>query len=599
MNPLIIASLTTPSAEEQRVRKFAEWMGVRTRPMLIHDKADPLRQLLDANVPKCCLAMSAETLATLYVSSGQSAHLRAFFEKECAALLVFHCGERPQHDTPLSWLTGGAIRRMAEGVDQKAMFQMPRAGQMFSRQLAGLTFAIGRRTSYPAFEPDACASGVEPIMLANHRPAFLCQTIGSCKLFLLAGSETPDIEEPLSPSKGIEQHYDQIIPFLIFLRSCFGDACWHAPKATARFIIDDPLLMDRYGLLDYKALLSSMFRIGYGTSIAFIPWNYRRTSRQWAANLLEKKANLSVCVHGCDHTNKEFDDLDPLILTDKARLALTRMEKHEERTRIPFERVMVFPQGRFSTSAISALRANDYLAAVNTSCFPTDYVQGDLKMGDFLRPAVTRFSGFPIFHRHYPQNPIDFAFDMFLGKPALLVEHHQYLGDGCAKLEEFVKELYQIEPELSWPSLSSQLAQSCMIRRRDCDSDHVHFFTKNFQLKNTFDERHHFLLEKDEPDISAIRAVLEDGEPVSFRSKGNLVQFEVEADANQTKEIEVQYHSQPRTQSTRPGVRYRASVFLRRELSEFRDKTLSKHPAMLRAGKRVAKTLKMTGDRGK
>ncbi len=598
MNPLIIASLTIPSAEEQRVRKFAEWMGVRTKSILIDDKADPLRQLLDVNVPGCCLAMSAETLAALYVSSTQPAHLRAFFEKECAALFIFHCGDIAQHDASLFWLTGGAIRRVAEGVDQKAVFQMPRAGQLFSRQLAGLSFSVSRRTSYPAFELDARPSDVVPIMLANHRPAFLCQTKGSCKIFLLAGSETPDIDEPLSRSNGIEEYYDQIIPFLIFLRSSFGDACWHAPRATARFIIDDPLLMDRYGLLDYKTLLSSMSRSGYGTSIAFIPWNYRRTSRMWAASLLEKKANLSICVHGCDHTNKEFAALDPIILEDKARLALARMEKHEERTRLPFERVMVFPQGRFSTSAISALHANDYLAAVNTSCFPTDYVTGGLKMADFLRPAVTRFSGFPIFQRHYPQNLIDFAFDIFLGKPALLVEHHQYLGDGCARLEEFVRELHKIEPGLSWPSLSSQLAESCMVRRRDRESDDVHFYTKNFRLKNSRDERHRFLLEKDEPDISAIRAVLEDGKSVPFWPKENLVRFEVEANANQTKEIEVQYHSQPRPKSVRPGVRYRASVFLRRELSEFRDKTLSKHPAMLRAGKKFAKSLKMTGDKG-
>jgi hypothetical protein len=599
MNPLIIALLAAPSAEEQRVRKFAEWMGVRTKSILIDDRADPLRQLLDVNAAGCCLAMSAETLACLYVSSKQPAHLRAFFEKECAALLVFHCGDRPQHDAPLSWLTRGAIRRMAEGVDQKAVFQMPRAGQMFSRQLAGLTFSIGRRTSYPAFEPDACASGVEPIMLANHRVAFLCQTIGSCRLFLLAGSETPAIEEPLSRGKGIEQYYDQIIPFLIFLRSCFGDACWHAPKATARFIIDDPLLMDRYGLLDYKALLSSMSRIGYGTSIAFIPWNYRRTSRQWAASLLEKKANLSVCVHGCDHTNKEFDDFDRVILEDKARLALARMEKHEERTGLPFERVMVFPQGRFSTSAISALRANDYLAAVNTSCFPTDYVPDGLKMGDFLRPAVTRFSGFPIFQRHYPQNPIDFAFDMFLGKPALLVEHHQYLGDGCEKLEEFVEGLHRIEPELSWPSLTTQLADSCMMKASSADSFEVKFFTRRFRLKNTQTNKCNYLLEKDEPDASVIRTIQIDGQSVPFRSTEDIIQLELELESGQTRQIEIVDHPRPDTPAKRLGVTYSFGVLFRRELSEFRDNTLSRHPTMLKATREVAKRMKMTGDRKK
>jgi hypothetical protein len=65
------------------------------------------------------------------------------------------------------------------------------------------------------------------------------------------------------------------------------------------------------------------------------------------------------------------------------------------------------------------LRASDYLAAVNTSCFPEDCAPDDLRLGDLLRPAITRFHGFPIFQRHYPKRGIDSACDLFLGKPAL------------------------------------------------------------------------------------------------------------------------------------------------------------------------------------
>ena len=602
MNPLIIASLGAPSTEERRVQKFAEWMGVQTRSIAVNAKADPVKQLLDGGAYRSSLAVTADTLSSMYKSASQPTHLRAFFEKDCSTLFVFRCGDTSRHGALLSWLTEGAIRGVdcvAEDADQNMSFQMPRAGQMFSRQLGGMSFSISRRVSQAFFELSAQGGETTPIMLVDHRPSFLSLKIGACNLFLFAESETPDIEEPLTRSKGIEEHYDQIIPFLIFLRFSFGETCWHAPESTARFIIDDPLLMDRYGLLHYSTLLSSMTRIGYGTSIAFIPWNYRRTSRQWAASLLEKKANLSVCVHGCDHTNKEFDALDPAILELKARVALSRMEKHEERTKLPFERIMVFPQGRFSTYAISALRSTNYLAAVNTSCFPTDYVPGSLTIADFLRPAVTRFYGFPIFQRHYPQNPIDFAFDMFLGKPALLVEHHQYLGDGCEELEKFVQELQKIEPELSWPPLSSQLTESCVTRSTGTDSFDVKIFTRRFRLKNARANKCAYQLEKDEPDASVIQSVQVDGEPVPFTSGEGIIRFEAAVEAGQARQIEIVDHARPNIPVKRSGVTYNFGVLFRRELSEFRDNTLSRHPAMLKVTREVARRMKMTGDRKK
>jgi hypothetical protein len=364
-------------------------------------------------------------------------------------------------------------------------------------------------------------------------------------------------------------------------------------------IIDDPLLGDRYGLLEYRALLNSIVQEKYGTSIAFIPWNYRRTDKEWVGQFLKEKANLSICVHGCDHSNREFEDLDLAVVMHKSRLALERMEKHEQRTEMPYERVMVFPQGRFSKAAIRALRANNYLAAANTSCFPVDYAPNELTVGDFLRPAIMRFDGFPIFQRRYPKRLIDFAFDIFLGKPALIVEHHQYFGDGCKALEEFIRNLHTIEPTLSWPTLSDQLLQSCMVRYDTSDSVNVRFFTKRFQMRDTHEEKRHFLLEKDEPDPTVVRSVLVDRQPVPFEIKDGLIQFEVEADPGQIREIEIEDYPQSSPQLKNPGVTYSIGVYFRRGLSEFRDNTLSRYPSLLEGAKKVAKSLKVTGDRGR
>jgi hypothetical protein len=45
---------------------------------------------------------------------------------------------------------------------------------------------------------------------------------------------------------------------------------------------------------------------------------------------------------------------------------------------------------------------------------------------DLLDVAVTRYGGFPLFGRRYPRSLLPFALDLFMGKPALIAEHHEY-----------------------------------------------------------------------------------------------------------------------------------------------------------------------------
>lgn len=599
MKTLFVAALPGAALQEERIAKFAAWMGVPVELSVLDANVELSQQFPDTQPADSCLAISAETLTILHKTSPSALHLHRYLRERFFGLIVFRCID-PLQSAALACLTENGIGRIAllEAAENRATeFYFPPRGRQFSRQFAGLSFSAGSETSQAVFDLNEAGFATEAILLADGKPVLIFLNTSSCQIFLVAGSEVPEVEEQISPQNPIEDKYPQLLPFLIILRSCFPEECWHGIQCTARLIIDDPLLADRYGLLRYDSLLNSMDRARYGTSIAFIPWNEHRTSRRWVQNLLRKQANLSICVHGCDHSNREFENLDSRILMHKAGLALERMDSHEERTQMPFERVMVFPQGRFSKSAISALRQNNYIAAVNTSCFPIDSSPGDLKMGDLLRPAITGFDGFPIFQRRYPKRVIDFAFDMFLGKPAILVEHHEYFGDGCRRIEEFIAALHKIEPELRWPPLSLQLSQACMVRNRAYDLREVHFFTKKFQLKNELATKCHFSLKKHEPNRSTVESVLVDGETVPFEFKDNFIQFEVESAAGQTREIEIRDFCELRSPFREPGISYSARVFFRRELSEFRDNTLSRHPAMLKLAKKVVKRLKVTGDR--
>lgn len=599
MKDLVLIACPGQQDQGGQILEVANWMGAPTRTITIGDRpaVDQLTRELGGR--ECSVVISAEALAFLREVSPPDA-LRDFIENECAKLLVFSVARLRQHQDPFSWLTNGAVSGLASP-EERHFFRMPDSERRFSRAFAGQSFALQRPVPVPTFDlRNADSRDIEKILLADERPVFLRMERGSCELFLLALTQLPDINQRLSPSKGVEDCYDQLVPLLIFLRHCFGDMCWHGAESTARFIIDDPLLNQTYGFLDYSALWNSMRSAGYGTSIAFIPWNHWRTSKKKAMRIFDQNPNLSICVHGCDHTNKEFGEADLGSLQWKSATALRRMEQHKIRTGLAFDPVMVFPQGRFSSSAMLALRTSGYLAAVNTTCFPTNVEAQPLTIADFLRPAITKFHGFPLFQRRYPRRLIDFAFDVFLGRPVLLVQHHEDFRDGYRLQEEFVNGLHKIEPKLIWGALSSQLMQSCMMRSLSERSTEVRFFTRHFRFKNARSTRTSLVFSKEEPEASAISSVLVDGKSVPFSFESGFLTFEHQADAGQM--IDVSILDRPRSPvptPKRPGVTHTVGVCARRALSEFRDKTLMKHPRLLASATELATRMKVTGKGGK
>jgi hypothetical protein len=598
MRNLVLLSGPTQSQQDQRLLRLAAWMGVSTKAVAIKGGSSS-EELLpgDRQAGPCSLAMSADTLAALHNALTPVTGLLQFIQESYAELLVFDCRGSKEQCSALSRLTDGAVCGIGQTDDPDTLFALPIESAAMSQQLAGLSFSRQNKEPVPVFDLRDATPIPEIIVTANDRPMFVHIDREPLHIYLLAGPSLPDLDEPLYHEFELQEHYDRLIPVLLFLRHCFGKSCWHGPEPTAGLIIDDLLFTDRYGFLDYSVLLKSMQRKNYGTSIAFIPWNYWRTSKRSATRILGGNSNLSVCIHGCDHTNKEFEAEDPAYLARIAGLSMERMEFQRKRTGAGFAQVMVFPQGRFSTAAIPALRANNYLAAVNSTCFPTNSAPDDLTIGDFLRPAITRYNGFPLFQRRYPRRLFDFAFDLFLGKPALVVEHHGFFRNGIEPMEKFVAALYQIQPDLTWPSLDSQLTRSCWMRSLTNSTTEVQFFTRRFQLIHRDAVAGRFLLSKHEPDAMAIQTVLVDGTSIPFSFEKDYLRLEVQADyPGQVLNIDIVDRKPPQKLPSGIGISHNAHVLLRRGLSEFRDNTLARHSRLLKFANRIAKQLKVTGD---
>ena len=96
---------------------------------------------------------------------------------------------------------------------------------------------------------------------------------------------------------------------------------------------------------------------------------------------------------------------------------------------------MVFPQGRFSIEAISALKNCGFAAAVNTTLWAVDCPKDPLSLRDFLEVAVTRYGRFPIFLRYHSWDSCGYAFYALFQKPVLVEAHHQFFQDGFGQLE--------------------------------------------------------------------------------------------------------------------------------------------------------------------
>jgi len=221
-------------------------------------------------------------------------------------------------------------------------------------------------------------------------------------------------------------------------------------ETLACLIIDDPLLRPKYGCLEYAVLLQEMKEHGFFTEIAFIPWNYRRSDPKTVQLFADNPDYYAMCVHGCNHMSNEFGGGNYQELSGLSSTALWRMEQHKKLTGLPYDPVIVFPQGHFSTVAMQALKDQGYFAAFNSTIVATD--RDDPPAIEFQRPATTIYHDFPLFLRRYPREKSSLIQDVASGRPIIIVEHHGAFRDGYKTITDTVEWINSLG-KIRWTSL--------------------------------------------------------------------------------------------------------------------------------------------------
>lgn len=312
-----------------------------------------------------------------------------------------------------------------------------------TRQLSGLAVVNGRPHGSRVLQG---VENSEILISLGDDPFFVRQRDNGCEWFFSTSHRVVDLDDRVTQSEfKVDDIFAEIIPFAMFFQYVSGTSrCSH----YANLIIDDPSLMNRYGNIEYKEALDFARKKDFALTIAFIPWNYRKSDCETVKLFAANQDKLSICVHGCDHTAGEFASVDERTLSWKASLAIRRMEQHKKRFGLPYDNVIVFPQGAFSEESMHVLQEHGFAAAVNSTLIACNN-SGGIRISEMITPETTRY-GLPLLHRRYPEQINDFAYDLFFGRPVLIVQHNIDFVEGWDRIINFIDQLKVVEPGLKW-----------------------------------------------------------------------------------------------------------------------------------------------------
>jgi hypothetical protein len=560
------------SLENNNVAKVLRFFGVPWRTLTMAEFLSHERTAGDG-ASKSRLLCSAEVFS------------RLIEELECSADRIRLWRERVHSAFVYAGEDSGVLQKLIKRItsdDQASLRQMNGdIGEwVVSNDLAefcGVMSGVRIHATATALEAgpvfDASDSNATAIISTDRGATFVKVERHTVPIFLSACGKIVDLDAALEKGNfDVRDHVRSAIPVVLYIIWAFAKTCWHAPEANACLVIDDPLLKRSYGSVNFRELLDLMERHQFSTNVAFIPWNWRRSDPKTVRLFKENPEKYSLSIHGCDHTGAEFGSHDQDRLRSKARQAIDRMSGHESKTGLRHERIMVFPQGVFSEAAIGVLKHANFTAVVNTEVIGTAPQTTTVRVSDVWDIAVMGYSSFPIFTRRYPSQGVEnFAFDILLGKPCIVVIHHDFCRDGYARLLEFINNLNALKCPLSWRSLGDVVRRSCRQRQLSTDIVEVEMYGTELRMENRSEKRKRFVIRRRESDPSVIKEIRAESDQTAWNLSEGYVVFEIELNPGESRTISIKFHELSGNGQYTENASYKVKTLVRRYLSEARD----------------------------
>ncbi len=442
----------------------------------------------------------------------------------------------------------------------------------FCKSMSGIRVVAAANGSEAALVLDESKPGTIKIIFSADGAALVKLDYHGVPVFL-ATTGIIDIHAGLaSRDFDIRRDFLSAVPVVMYVKWAFPRTCWQAPENSACLVIDDPLLKPRYGFLDFQLFRDLMQHHNFSTSIAFIPWNWRRSAAKVIRLFKENPERFSLSIHGCDHTGGEFGIQHRGRLAWKAKQATERMARHESKTGIPHDPVMVFPQGVFSEAAVSVLKHSDFIGIVNSEVISSDPQPRKITVADFWNVGVMSYNDFPIFTRRYPLSDLgNFAFDILLGKPCIVVVHHNDCHDRCRPLVEFIDRLNALHARLVWRNLAEVVRHSYRQRELSPGVVEIEMYGTELRVGNSSAQRMRLYIRRGESNPSTIREIRAGAQPVSWTTVENQIAFEIDLNPGENQTIKVKFAELPQSDFKGESLRYQVNAMVRRYLSELRD----------------------------
>jgi hypothetical protein len=474
-------------------------------------------------------------------------------------------------------------------------WQVTQANPDLTRELTGITGDVedeDRGNAGLVIASESLTDSLEPLMTVR------LSSGAAQSVFAQLKAAKPDVFVAAFDSStgkyGIPSKLDVVddlptfVPILTFLRFAGGRHCWHGASDYANLTIDDPWLVEPYGHLSYGCLLAEMEKVGFHTTIAFIPWNYDRSKPGVVSLFKEHQHYFSICVHGNDHDHREFYKYrasagdawpaKPLAVQEaNIRQALARMEHFKRLTGLSYDPVMVFPHDIAPSKTLALLKKYDFLSTCNAANVPLGSAKPSAPFFDW-RPVTLDFENLPSLKRYMPdeRSQSDIAIDLFLDNPLLVFGHHDLFTKGADAFNKTAQLVNRLGSSVEWRSLGDICRHYYLQKIREDGGYDVRAFFRSIELENEHHRDLAYFVRKKESFSPPVLQVTIDGESYPYKKRDGYLSLRVVVPAHESRVIDIEYENNLELTSVDIAKNDPRINRLRR-LSDFRDMTLSKN----------------------
>jgi hypothetical protein len=566
------------SSDGRKLTVLLDFFGIPWKTVTSGELAGECAGVAKDRGERVCILSSAPSMAAALEGIADSATALPAWMSSASSVYIYGFQQTAQCRGLLRLLMRGAEGEIRKPTGTEVAVTVTNDFPDLCGPLSGIRASVQVTDKDLCFDLQSKADEVQSIVTTDCGGLFVSALRSGVRFFLNPSSAVIDIQAPAKSYFDVKEHFCSAVPIAMYLRWAFAGTSWTGTETRGCLIVDDPNLKPRYGFLRFSDALDLMDSHNFTTSIAFIPWNWRRTDRKTVRQFQLRNDRLSLCVHGCDHSAGEFATRSTALLNRRIKTAIERMELLSRKTSLEPDTIMVFPQGSFSPEAGRALKLNGFVAAVNTEVAPSGGAQNDTTIADLWSVAIMKYGTFPIFTRRYITHGLEnFAFDALLGKPCLLVAHHEVFKARGRELMEFIGRLNSLKWTVRWGSLGDAIRHSFRSRKAPGGAHTIRMYAECLVIENQSAESQKAIVKKQESDYDCVQAVTANQEAVAHVCENGDLQFAVTTPPGEKTEIRIVYFDKLELDPDSGGMAYRTKIRIRRHLSEFRDNYVSQN----------------------